>query len=207
MNYTSKNYKEDLFSKEIQHTKSRERFEAFYTELGKGTIQKAQGYIPWRTDWIQPLPGKRILELGCHVGFNCIHYAKKGFYCTGVDISQTLIDEARKKSLSMGPDINGRITLIKSFIEDLELEPVYGTILLTETLEHVIDPLPVLIKAREFLLDDGIIFVTAPNKNTGNNSHVRGVPKLLLELLCEKADLKIVRYKNIPKITAAVLSK
>lgn len=188
MKYTIEDYRKDLRNPEMEHIKSRERFEAFYTMLGSEPVQKKQNVVMNRFSFIEPKGN--IIELGCHVGFNLIHLANQGFNVTGVDVSQTLLDEATDRVSKLPKDVADRITLKKSFIEDLDEGTKYDTIILTETLEHCIDPKPVVEKAHNLLADDGSIFISAPSTRTGTYSHVRGISKDYLRRLLAKCGLK-----------------
>lgn len=195
----------DLVSPEVQHTKSLGRFSAFYNELGKLKVQRDQKYVAYRSDWI--IPNGKIIELGCHVGFNLIYYARKGFYITGVDLSATLLEEARRRISLQPREVREKIEIIKSFIEALPEDKKYNTVLLTETLEHVINPLTTLKKATALLADDGQIFVTSPATKVGNNSHVRGISRDFMKKLANDCGLKITHWEDIANITACVLEK
>jgi len=201
MKYSKKQFEKDLVCSKLEHTTTLAHFGAFYNELGKMPQQKKQKYLGWRMDWI--VPCGTILELGCHAGFNLIHYAKKGFNITGVDVSQSLIDEARRRIRRQPREVRARIKIIKGFIEKIEFDEKYDTILLTETLEHVINPAKVMKKASECLADGGSIFVTSPSTNTGNNSHVRGISLNYLAKLVDNFGMYIHDVEDIKGITAA----
>jgi len=198
--YSKKDYEKDLISDEIVHTKTKNRFADFYNELGKMPQQKKQEYRAGRSNWIKPKG--EIIELGCHVGFNLIHYARLGFNITGVDLSKSLLDEAKSRIKKQIKEVRNRITIIKSFIEKLDTDKKYDTILLTETLEHVINPSPIMKKAKEMLKKDGSIFMTSPDKNTGNNSHVRGISLSYMTKLARANDMQIVHVEEIKGLTA-----
>jgi 2-polyprenyl-3-methyl-5-hydroxy-6-metoxy-1,4-benzoquinol methylase len=201
--YTKDDFMDDLFSNKIQHTKSLDRFSGFYHELGKLKVQHEQKYQAYRTDWIKPKG--EVIELGCHVGFNVIKWARDGFNVTGVDISKSLLDQAKDRVRRQPREVRCRIKWIKSFIESLPVDKKYDTIVVTETLEHVINPLTILEKARDLLAKNGKIYVTSPNVKTGNNSHVRGVSSYYMRELAHKSGLKITKWQNIPRMTACVL--
>jgi len=44
-----------------------------------------------------PLPG-RLIDLGCGTGRLMIHFTRRGFECFGVDLSETMLEEARHKA-------------------------------------------------------------------------------------------------------------
>src|SRR3954453_9984289 len=41
-----------------------------------------------------PTPG-RLVDLGCGTGRLCVHFARKGFECVGVDLSDEMLEMAR----------------------------------------------------------------------------------------------------------------
>lgn len=191
--YDIEEFQRDLTDSSMPHTKDKKRFKDFYNELGKDPIQDGQTYeaIERRMRFIEP-KGK-ILELGCHCGFDLIHWARQGFECVGVDCSDSLIEMGKKKVSRESPEIQNRITFVNSFIEDFIPKEKYETIVLTETLEHVIDPVSILKKAEECLSEDGRIFVSVPEVRCGNFSHVRGINKKELAIFLSETGL-IVEY-------------
>jgi len=206
MEYTQQDYENDLKNPNFIHIKDKERFKAFYEELGKQDVQKAQKYIHNRMKFVEP-KGK-IIELGCHIGFNCIKYAREGFDCIGIDISSTLVDEATKNAKKEQIDVQNRLKFIESDINDLDLKEKFDTVILTETLEHCIDPVPILKKSKELLKKDGKIYASAPNILIGTSSHVRGINKQQMQELVKQCDLKIVEYfENIIDYTDACIIK
>jgi len=173
MKYTQEDFFSDLKNPELLHIKSKERFIAFYEELGKLPVQKKQEMKP-RSDFIEPVGD--ILELGCHVGFHLMHFAKLGHNATGVDISSTLLAEAQIRKNRLPKDIREQVTLIHSDILDLGDIGKFDTIILTAVLEHVIEPFSILEKSIQYMKPASKIYVSAPIHQIGNFSHVRGVP-------------------------------
>lgn len=58
----------------------------FVSEYGKGLI-----------DWLQPVAGESILDLGCGTGDLCAQLAETGVTVTGIDFSTSMIEAARQK--------------------------------------------------------------------------------------------------------------
>ena len=168
-----KNYLSDLRNPKMLHIKDHERFVSFYEELGKDEGQKNQQIVPSSIRKIEPVG--TILELGCHVGFNLIYFAERGFTVTGVDISSTLLTEAQRRLDKLDLEIAERVTLIHSDILDLKDMGKYDTILLTEVLEHVINPVEILLAAKQYMKPTSKIYVFAPARRVGTYSHVRGI--------------------------------
>ena len=126
--YNHLDFQRDLRDQQFSHLKSLNRFTVFYNELGKNDAAKNQKRATWRMNWIET--EGEILELGCHAGYNLIYYAKQGFNITGVDISQSLVDEARRRISKQPPQVREKITIIKGFIERLPVDKQYDTILM-----------------------------------------------------------------------------
>lgn len=72
-----------------------------------------------------PQSGK-LLEVGCGAGNILLYFAKKGYECSGVDISETAINWAKEKAAEQSLDIkfhNGNITNM-SFFSDQTFDVV-----------------------------------------------------------------------------------
>lgn len=193
--YNKKHYLEDLKSPEMLHIKDKERFRNFYEEQGKEQIQKNQQVVPDRIKFIKP-KGKMI-ELGCHCGFNSIHYAKLGYEIIGVDISSTLIEEANRRLSGCSEDVKSRCKFIRSDIEDLdrnfiEKEGLFDSVILTEILEHCIDPDKIIKVAISLLKEGGQVFISAPAIRIGTYAHVRGITK---QYLIEQMSIHNLKYE------------
>lgn len=50
-------------------------------------------------------PGTSILDLCCGVGRHAVEFARQGFEVTGLDISSTFLDVARRKAVQAGVQI------------------------------------------------------------------------------------------------------
>ena len=195
MEYTKEDYKADLNNPEMPHLKSRERFNKFYDHLGAGEQALAVQYPAHRMDWIKPTKGGLILELGCHAGYDIVKWLTedKEAQAVGIDISEPLLKEASERCKAAG--IVDRVSLYKAFIEDLPKHSIGKNlmptdIVLTETLEHVQDPLAVLKATKHFMVFDTSLWISVPNHRWGNFSHVRGLNSEQLTKLLEEAGFK-----------------
>jgi len=200
--YTHEQFRRDLENPNLVHLNSREHFKAFYEELGKMPEQEKQCYLRERMDFVKP--EGRLLELGCHNGFNLVHYALQGFNITGVDVSETLIAAARQRMNASHPYVKKKIKLFCGFIEDFESDELYDTIIITEVLEHCIDPLAILKKAKTLLARGGKIYITSPSSKWGNSSHVRGVSPAQLREWLEAVGLNVELCEDIGGLTRAI---
>lgn len=66
----------------------------------------AQADIAFCEKWF-PMPG-RLLDMGCGTGRLCRHFAAKGFECTGVDLSEEMLERARAHRGSSAIDYRQR---------------------------------------------------------------------------------------------------
>lgn len=101
-------------------------------------------------------PGTRVLDVGCNTGgLGRRLIAEKGCEMFGVDISEALVEKARAKGYDAyaGP------------AEDLRHEDgTFDVVVVSEILEHVHDPHPVLAEAQRVLRRGGLLFGDVPTE-------------------------------------------
>jgi SAM-dependent methyltransferase len=88
--------------------------------------------------WLRVSPGSRVLDVGCGVGRWSRLLAARGATVTGVDISPTMIDEARRRAREEGIDARCRFDV--SDVSELEVEGEFDLILGVTVLQHILDP-------------------------------------------------------------------
>jgi SAM-dependent methyltransferase len=69
------------------------------------------------------LPPGRALDVGCGEGGDSVWLARRGWQVTGVDISGTALERARKHAEAAGDDVAARITWIRADITSFIPEP------------------------------------------------------------------------------------
>lgn len=96
-----------------------------------------------------------ILDIGCGTGLflnTAMHY---GFDVYGIDVSQAAVNNAKEE---FGIDAD------KKLISQLDPEHMqFDVITMWHVLEHLIDPVSELLKVRQLLKDDGVLFIEVPN--------------------------------------------
>jgi len=104
------------------------------------------------------LPGTgfrpRLLEIGCGPGYCLEKFDARGYEASGVDISPVAVEMARKKGL-------------RAELRDITNEPLLGeyeVLVALEVLEHLADPLSVLMKIKKALSVGGRLVVSLPNE-------------------------------------------
>lgn len=66
----------------------------FFDDLDEYRFDKLH-YLPKLVDFAS-FGGRRLLEVGCGIGTDLVRFARGGARCTGIDLSQTAIDLARR---------------------------------------------------------------------------------------------------------------
>lgn len=99
---------------------------------------------------------KAILDIGCSTGYFGAQLMKKGAKVTGIDISTKAIKEAKK-------------VLTEAKVVDLNegklpfKNKVFDSIIASELLEHLFQPINILKEAHRILKDGGELIISTPN--------------------------------------------
>jgi SAM-dependent methyltransferase len=151
---------------------------------------------------VKSLSGKRLLEVGCGLGFFCMEFGRQGAEVLGVDVDQHALDY-----------VSGQCNMATRLM-DVETEPLpagpWDCIFVGEVLEHVDDPGALIGKVGEALSPDGTAIVTTPAlegwlartrgkqlaHEHGSQKHERiGFSKGELEALAYEAGLDLVEHR------------
>ena len=100
-------------------------------------------------------PGK-ALEMGCFNGAFSVELAARFADLTVIDAVDGFLDNVRRR-------LGDRARTVCTLFEDYETAARYDSIFLVHVLEHLIDPVAVLGKARSLLATNGRIFLVVPN--------------------------------------------
>ena len=95
----------------------------------------------------------RILDLGCARGDFMAFAKSRGLKVEGVDLNPALAQQARDRGFEV----------VTGDLRALDLEPVYDAVTLWDVIEHVDDPVGVLVACRKVLKHNGLVFF-----HTGN---------------------------------------
>lgn len=87
--------------------------------------------------WLKGLAGAHVLDVGCGVGRWSRLLAAQGACVTGVDISPTMVAEARRRAAAAG--LAERCQFIARDIAELDLGARYSLVLGVTVLQHVLD--------------------------------------------------------------------
>lgn len=99
--------------------------------------------------------GKKVLDIGCGYGLISSILKNKGNFVIALDISRKMVLEARRRGLiAYQCDIEN---------EDIPIRYKFDVILMTEVLEHLLDPIPVLRRIKRNLKKEGLLYISTPN--------------------------------------------
>ncbi len=129
-------------------------YDAWYeTELGQ-TVDEVEKNLVF--ELLKPLPGQKILELGCGTGNYLIELAQRGLEVTGLDLSPAMLAQAKKKLKDRGL----KARLLQADIHHWQPpREKFEAVLSVTTLEFLEAPAQVLAKAFESLKPGGRLVV------------------------------------------------
>lgn len=104
---------------------------AFYNRL----IHWCQGRS--LAPWLAVPAGARVLDIGCGVGRWSRRLAARGAQVTGIDLSPTMIEEARRRSFASG--VGERCRFLVQDCAELDVEGPFDLILSVTVLQHILD--------------------------------------------------------------------
>lgn len=126
-------------------------------------FSKDQKVNYFRTQTIVSLcKGPHVLELGCADGLVTEQLVQYFEHVVAIDGSSNLIDKARKRA--------PRAEYVHALFEDYVPCIQFDTVILGHVLEHVMDSVFLIRRAKEWLHGDGFLIATVPN---GESIHRR----------------------------------
>ncbi len=121
---------------------------------------------PLRLNYIDsraPLPGKKVLDVGCGGGILSEGLCQRGAHVTGIDMGEAPLAVARLHGLESGIKVDYRRMTVETLAEQ---EPgQYDVITCLEMLEHVPQPASVLQACAVLLKPGGHLFLSTINRN------------------------------------------
>jgi SAM-dependent methyltransferase len=88
--------------------------------------------------WLDVKPGTRVLDVGCGVGRWSRLLAARGAVVTGVDLSPTMIDQARLRATAEG--VADRCRFRVQDLSELDVGGQFDVVLGVTVLQHILDP-------------------------------------------------------------------
>lgn len=140
--------------KKLQETFSWARSQMFSNYNGVLGYYQAQACLEYRGG------SKSLLDMPCGDGTLTSLLAPSFDRVVGVDASS--------QHLALAREILPNVEFHEALIEEFETDERFDTVTMLNILEHVVDPVGVLLKAASLLSDDGSLLVHVPNANAVN---------------------------------------
>jgi 2-polyprenyl-3-methyl-5-hydroxy-6-metoxy-1,4-benzoquinol methylase len=132
--------------------------------------------------WLRVRPGMRVLDVGCGVGRWSRLLAARGACVTGIDLSPTMIAEARRRAAD--EPLRGSCRFLVQDLAALDAGATYDLVLSVTVLQHImeVDALrAALERMRQHLRDDGLLVLleAAPQRvvNSCDSATFRARPR------------------------------
>lgn len=90
------------------------------------------------TPWFEIAAGTRVLDIGCGIGRWSSLLAARGAHVTGIDLSPTMICEAKRRADESG--VAGQCRFLVQDVAQLDAGEQFDFILGVTVLQHIIDP-------------------------------------------------------------------
>jgi len=114
--------------------------------------------INYRADVMIPqIKGPKVLEMGCSTGVMTKRLIKKFPGLTVIDGSEEYIKYTRKLTKAKDAEF------IVALFEEFEAKEKFNDIIMANALEHVEDPVLILKRSKNWLKNDGKIYIMVPN--------------------------------------------
>lgn len=193
------------------HLSSKEEYDEYYQTMRGGICPEPEVFT--RHHFVKRFASirklilerkhKTVLDLGCLDGWQLLNLAAQGITGIGVDLCPEALAVGRERAKKWGFNIE----FIQSSIEELDILgnfpcPVdrgkegFDAVILSEVLEHVLDPLACLRIAVRHLAPGGIVYISAPaspiphhGKLEDAREHLRVFSEGDLESLAKQAGL------------------
>jgi 2-polyprenyl-6-hydroxyphenyl methylase/3-demethylubiquinone-9 3-methyltransferase len=122
---------------------------------------------PLRLDWIDglaPLPGKRVLDVGCGGGILADSMARRGADVLGIDLAAKPLKVAQLHAIEAAtPRITYREVAVEALAE--EMPGGFDVVTCMEMLEHVPDPGSIVAACGRLVKPGGWAFFSTINRN------------------------------------------
>jgi len=130
-------------------------------DYGKEKSVNYSAYLyPYRYKLVrQKMRGPKVLEVGVgHADVTNWLSEEGNFEIVSIDGSQLVLDKALNKV-----SYPERVTFIHTYFEEFDSDIMFDDILITNSLEHVKDPIKIMKHMKKFLKDDGNLHISVPN--------------------------------------------
>ncbi|MCB2171309.1 class I SAM-dependent methyltransferase [archaeon] len=149
-----------------------------------------------------PSPPRTVLDVGCGTGMLAGLLSEAGYKVVGIDLSDVAVQKCRARGIE---------AYQQDLAEKLQFsDNTFDCILMSEVIEHLVDPIQVLKELRRVLKINGVMVITTPNSSfitrrfryligkssteTQNFSHLRFFSADFLKRVVTSAGFSIVHF-------------
>lgn len=158
---------------------------------------------------IKKYHAKDILDVGSRAGFLLFTALKRNVInsAVGIDIDSGFIDLTKRATKIFG--FTG-LEFYNTLFEYFEIDRKFDAVIMTDLLEHVIDPKVIIQRSRKFIKETGVIIISVPvgrppikdkEKDTiiswGQQEHVHLLKLDIIKDLCTKAGYAFVEHESL----------
>ncbi len=142
-----------------------------------------------------------ICDVGCGPGTLLVETKKRGYYAFGVEPNKRCHKLLEEKGIDYTKEF---------FPLKCDIQKNFDCIFLLNTLEHMRNPLQIILEAKELLKNSGIIYVSVPCIGAlvnrimqekagvfGGHSHIQFFSIKALSMLLEKGGFEVLEYETI----------
>lgn len=164
----------------------------FFADLDAYRFEKLH-YLPRIVDF-NGFSGKQLLEVGCGIGTDLTRFARGGAVCTGIDLSQTAIDLARKNLAANGVSADLQVGNGEALpFADASFDVVYGH----GVVQYTSDPARLVRECHRVLRPGGRGIFMVYNRVSWLNAMSK-----LTRVDLEHEDAPVLRKFSIPEFEA-----
>ncbi len=164
----------------------------FFADLDAYRFEKLH-YLPQVVDF-NGFRGRHLLEVGCGIGTDLVRFARGGAVCTGLDLSQTAIDLARKNLAANGVAADLRVGNGEALpFEDGRFDVVYAH----GVVQYTADPARLVRECHRVLRPGGRGIFMVYNRVSWLNAMSK-----LTRVDLEHEDAPVLRKFSIPEFQA-----
>lgn len=127
----------------------------YYIKVYENLAQRIERYL---AHYGKNLSGMKVLDIGCFTGELLLLLQKKGADVSGVELQEEAVAIAQER-------LPGRIFKADVFSENFP-DRTFDLVIMSGVIEHVVDPMKLLIRSRDLLNPGGILLLQTPNSTS-----------------------------------------
>ncbi|MBE0500737.1 MAG: methyltransferase domain-containing protein, partial [Desulfuromonadales bacterium] len=134
--------------------------DAYFGKMGDQFMRDTQKRVHWVCGMAK---GPRVLDIGCSQGIVPVLLGREGYTVTGIDSDSQAIAAAKTFLADQKPNVQTKVNFIHADFISFPFDgALFDTAIVSEVLEHLVDPASFVSRAAERLSPGGTLIVTVP---------------------------------------------